>query len=266
MPYFETEDKCRLYYEVQGFHSEKPVIVFLNGTAQTSLNWKPHSRALQDTFNIVMYDARAQGQSDIGNYQLTLDLHTADLKDLLNHLAIKKTNLVGLSHGSRVAIAFAAKNPDHLNHLILCSMTAAQTNRSKLLIQSWKEILSTRGVEAMMNAFLPSVLGKEYQLQNRKIFDNMVKVLVRRNCKEALMAHIKAMAEYPPIDQPASKISSPTLVLSGDEDPLVDIKGAKKLADLCKGKHKELTGVGHTIPAEAPKRFQQEVIAFLSET
>ena len=44
--------------------------------------------------------------------------------------------------------------------------------------------------------------------------------------------------------------------------PLIDKNGAKRLADLCGGSHKELAGVGHTIPAEAPKRFQQEVLAF----
>ena len=53
MPYFETEDHCRIYYEVQESASSNPGVVFLNGTMQTTLHWKPNALACQDKYRVL---------------------------------------------------------------------------------------------------------------------------------------------------------------------------------------------------------------------
>ena len=40
MPYLRTDDGCSLYYETVGFELARPVVVFLNGTLQTTMYWK----------------------------------------------------------------------------------------------------------------------------------------------------------------------------------------------------------------------------------
>ena len=40
----------------------------------------------------------------------------------------------------------------------------------------------------------------------------------------------------------------------------------KELAVLCSGHHEHLTGVGHSIPIEAPELFIETVIRFLDTT
>ena len=263
MPYFMTQDGCRIFYETHETETSTSVVVFLNGTMQNTLYWKPQWDAFQDRFRILTYDARAQGQSDVGRQKLSLDGHVTDLAVLLQHLGIEKTYLVGLSHGAKVALAYAAKRPQQVKGLVLCSVGASLTCRGNLFVRSWLDILQGLGLEPMVWAALPVVLGERFLSQKKKIYRSIVNAMVKRNTKEGLHAHLEAMATYPPLCQIAAHVRLPALVISASEDPLVTKEGAKELAALCHGRHKHFSGIGHSVPSEAPSLFNETVLEFL---
>ena len=93
----------------------------------------------------------------------------------------------------------------------------------------------------------------------------MVKAIVVRNNKKALIAQLKAMNHYPPLAGPAKKINCPALIISGSQDRLVNPKEARQLADLCRGRHEKIPGAGHSIPAETPELFNKIVLQFLTQ-
>jgi len=68
---------------------------------------------------------------------------------------------------------------------------------------------------------------------------------------------------YSDLAQIAQNVHCPVLVLSGSDDPLVNESSAKQLAMVCGGRHDHLTGIGHSIPAEAPEVFTKMVLQFL---
>jgi len=263
MPYFTTIDGCRLYYEIKGLASSKPVVVFLNGTLQDTLYWKPHAHALTEHFQVLRYDARAQGQSDSGRERLTLEGHAADLSALLNHLGIEKAHLVGLSHGARVALAFASISPQRIARLVLCSVSAEATCRARLIVRSWLKVLKRSGLEAMVWVSLPLVFGEVFLRQKERILDSIVKAIVARNTEEGLIAQLEAMTAYPPLAQSVGNVHASCLIISASDDPLVTEEGARELAGLCRGQHEHITGIGHSIAAEAPEWFNKTVLAFL---
>ena len=112
-------------------------------------------------------------------------------------------------------------------------------------------------------ASLPAAFGENYLKQNEQILDKIVKAIVRRNRKETLIAQLEAMNSYPSLSQIARDVQSPSLVLSGSDDPFVTEAGARKLAVLCNGQHNHTIGIGHSIPAEAPEFFSETVLEFL---
>ena len=266
MPYFETKDGCSIYYETQGFESSKPVVVFLNGTLQSTVYWKSHSLALQDRFRVLMYDARSQGKSDLGEGDLSLEGHTEDFSALLKHLRVEKAHLIGLSHGAKVALAYAAHSPECVDRLVLCGVSARQTCRAKLILKSWFNVLKNSDLETLAWVSLPVAFGENFLTQQQKNLGNMVKAIVKRNKKQAIIAHLEAMSTYSPLSQIAQHVHCPVLVVSGSEDLLVTESGAQHLAMVCGGRHKHLTGIGHSIPAEAPEEFAKTVLQFLNET
>jgi len=266
MAYFKTRDGCNIFFECHRSGEPKPTIVFLNGIAQTTVNWAPMSHRLKNDFQVLVYDARAQGRSDPGKLPLSLDIQLADLWDLLEYLGIDKAHLVGLSHGSYVALAFASRFPARVDRLILCSITAGATCRVKLNVASWLRILKMEGMEAMTWAALPAFFSENFLRRNENVLSKIVKAIVIRNRKDGLIAQLEATAAFTPPPALAKDVHCPVLVLSASDDPMVTEEGAKELAALCRGRHERLPGVGHSIPAEAPQLFVDILERFIFES
>ncbi len=265
MAYFTTTDGCRLYHEIHGIDDSNPVVVFLNGTTQSALQWRPQALFLKNDFRVVCYDARAQGKSDLGDRALSLDLHVDDLCSLLAFLQIDNAHLVGLSHGARVALAFAARYSEKTARLILCSVGAEAGARTRAIIRSWRAILAESNLKAMAWAALPVIMGEIYLRANERILPKMVDALVARNRKQSLLAHLEALLTYPSPAVTAKKISRPTLVISGSEDMLNPPETAKQLAKITAGEHQAFEKIGHSLPVEATGRFNRACRGFLTQ-
>ena len=264
MPYVKTTDGCNIYYELAGEGPGKPTIVFINGTLQTTVNWKPVVKEMAAGYRLLTYDARGQGGSDLGETPLSLELHAADLNRLLTELDIQETAVVGISHGARIALALAGRFPNLITRMVLCSLSTRTTFRAKMIVRSWHEILQRHSLDAMVWAALPHVFGRAFLRQNEKQLDRIVKTIVRRNHTDSLRAHLTALQGYPPLRGVLQNLPFLLLVLTGEDDPLVTKAGAEEMASICGGRHTQLPEIGHSIPAEAPRRFVQLVRTFLS--
>lgn len=265
MPYFKSTDECSLYYELIGEGPGKPVITFINGTLQTTVNWQTVAKELSRHFVILVYDTRGQGESDLGDTPLSLDLHAADLKGLLRDLDIGETALVGISHGARVALTVADQSPNLISRLVLCSLSTRASFRAKMIVRSWHEILQRHSLDAMVWAALPHIFGRNFLKENEKQLDRIVKTIVRRNNTEALRAHLTTLQSYPPLGNLLRSLPFLSLVLTGEDDLLVTREGAEEIARTCGGRHVELKGIGHSMAAEAPQQFLRLLNDFLSQ-
>ncbi len=264
MPYFITPDNCKLYYTTHNFEPARPLVVFLNGTSQTTIYWEPHVNAFSEHFGVLRYDARSQGQSDIGTRGLSAESHIGDLQGLLDHLNARQAHLIGISHGAYIALRLAAVTPRRVERLVLCSIGKDSREQVKLIVRSWLEILQRSDLKTMAWAALPLVFGKRFLNQNKDILDKIVAAIEARNKKEALIAHFKAISDYPSPEIFLKTIQCPTLVISGSDDPIVSQQEARQLAEDCRGRHEIFPDTGHSIPAEAPALFQQKIIGFLT--
>jgi pimeloyl-ACP methyl ester carboxylesterase len=115
----------------------------------------------------------------------------------------------------------------------------------------------------MIRASLPVVFGESFLREKERILDGLVEATIRRNRKEGLMALLEGAISSPPLSQVVMDLSIPTLVISASEDPLVTEEGARELAELCRGRHNHVKGIGHSIPSEAPELFDEMVLEFL---
>jgi 3-oxoadipate enol-lactonase len=262
MPYFKTEDGCSLYYELLGAGAGKPTLTFINGTLQTTVYWKPAAKSFMGKYRVLLYDARGQGESELGQSPLSLKRHCADLKALLYALGIHQTALVGISHGARVALRLSEESPEIIQRMVLCSVSTRSPFRAKMIVRSWHEILQRHSLDAMIWAALPYVFGRNFLRQNEKHLERIVKTIVRRNKTEALRAHLAALQSYPPLSAMLNRTPFLVLVLTGEDDPLVAVEGAEEIAQVCGGRHVLLPGIGHSIPAEAPEHFVRLTRAF----
>jgi 3-oxoadipate enol-lactonase len=239
------------------------MVVFLNGTTQTTRTWGMQVRHLKNKFRILLYDARGQGQSDLGQANLTIDGHVDDLIELLDHLKVDRAHLVGLSHGARVACRFGAVVPELADRIILCGLGRYLAPRSKALLNSWIHILNSGSLETMVWSMLPIVFGEPFLEKHQSMLNDMVSVVVKRNQVDALKAHLKAMIHYLPVTDSISAVYPPTLVVTGNQDLIVQIDQSRALAKMLRAHLIQLKGVGHSPNMEAPEAFNQVLNKFL---
>jgi pimeloyl-ACP methyl ester carboxylesterase/DNA-binding CsgD family transcriptional regulator len=117
-----ADDGVRIAYAVSG---SGPALVKI-GTWMSHLEFDLHNPVwghlvdwLSQRFTLLRYDQRATGLSDWDVADISFEAWVRDLETVLDAAGIERAALLGLSQGAPVAIAFAARRPERVSHLIL---------------------------------------------------------------------------------------------------------------------------------------------------
>lgn len=263
MPFFITADNCRLYYTFADPGPDLPVIVFLNGLAQTTTYWHGQAKFFSEDFRVLRYDGRAQGRSDVGTEPLAPARHVTDLLQLYGHLGIDSASLVGLSHGAYVAVSLAAAYPERVNKLVVCNLRAGRYGDSAI-VSRWLQKLSGEGLEAYTQDVIAAATGRTFRDEHTHLIPMMAKAVAARNSQAGLTRQLEAMQSYPPAAEIAAGVKVPALVISGGEDEIVPAEDAVTLTVRMHADSVRIEKAGHSLPVEAPERFNSFVLDFLN--
>jgi DNA-binding SARP family transcriptional activator/pimeloyl-ACP methyl ester carboxylesterase len=81
--------------------------------------WRHLARELVRDFRLVRYDQRGTGLSDREAEDFTLDACLGDVEAVADAAGLERFALLGISQGTRTAVAYAAKHPERVSHLVL---------------------------------------------------------------------------------------------------------------------------------------------------
>ncbi len=195
---FVSFDSTRIFYRDLG--RGKPVLL-VHGFINTGDNWKNTpllAQLLEEGYRVIIPDLRGNGRSDkphdLKAYQN--DAEIRDLTGLMQHLGLRRYDLIGYSRGAIVA-ARQMTTDKHLRKVVLGGMGADFTDRN------WSRRLNF--VEALTRP------GSHPELQSA--VDNAQR-------SGADMVALTRMQEAQPVTTPAelSRVKLPVLVIAGDED------------------------------------------------
>ncbi|WP_424832760.1 alpha/beta fold hydrolase [Ruegeria sp.] len=117
MAFFTTSDGQRLHFEDSGTGTP---LLCLAGLTRSGLDFgylAPHVADLR----MITMDYRGRGRSDFDpdymNYNVLRESH--DVIELMDHLGLKRANVLGTSRGGLIAMALAASHPKRLKRVIL---------------------------------------------------------------------------------------------------------------------------------------------------
>lgn len=108
----------RYYYEVRG---EGPPMLLLHGGLGAGDMFAPLLPALSAKHQVITVDLQGHGRTALGERPFGLEGQGADMAAVLDHLKIRKADVVGYSMGGGVAFQFAAQHPERVNKLVLIS-------------------------------------------------------------------------------------------------------------------------------------------------
>ncbi|MEO0773237.1 MAG: alpha/beta hydrolase [Pseudomonadota bacterium] len=117
MPDFTTSDGIRLHYEDTGTGAP---ILCLAGLTRNSRDFTyliPHLRG----HRVIAMDYRGRGLSDYPDDFMTYNIlrEGEDAMELLDHLGVEQTTLIGTSRGGLIAMALSVTHPGRLKGVVL---------------------------------------------------------------------------------------------------------------------------------------------------
>lgn len=200
--------------------------------------WGHWVRDLSRRHKLVRYDARGCGLSDrdlAGIAINDLDLWVEDIACVADLLELERFALLGLSQGGPAAIAFAARYPDRVSHLILHGTYAQGMNKRgdpQQVAQASLQVAlakfgwaseDSRFLEIFTRQFIPDAGQKE-----RSWFNELQKT----SCTGETAAQLEAAMHAADVRELAGSLRVPVLVTHCSNDVAVPFEQGRLLAGL----------------------------------
>ncbi len=101
--YLEIRDGAKIYYEDRG---EGQAIVLVHGWMCSYRFWEKNTPELAHRFRIVTLDLRGHGNSSKTLSGHTIGQYARDVREVIEHLGLQETVLVGWSLGGQVVLSY----------------------------------------------------------------------------------------------------------------------------------------------------------------
>jgi pimeloyl-ACP methyl ester carboxylesterase/DNA-binding CsgD family transcriptional regulator len=230
--------------------------------------WRHFLEALGEIATVVRYDERGFGMSDWNVTDFTIDARVGDLEAVVAALGQDRFALMGMSHGSGVAMAYAARHPARVTRLCLyatvCGETVEFEGERALEEQTYQGLIQIgwdredpRFRRVFTQAYIPDATEDQMRW-----FDE-----VQRTSTSAANYLTARAARYrEDIQAEIARISAPTLILHALGDRAMTFDNATTVASLIAGARViPLESRNHILLADEPAwdTFIAEVTAFL---
>ena len=232
-----------------------PAVLVLHGWGASSDSWIKFQKALKDK-KVVIPDLPGFGKSKTPLTPWSVDDYVSWLENFINLENIRDFVLLGHSFGGRVSIRFAAKHPEKINSLILCSSAGIKTKpdlKTKIIHYGAK----------IGNAFFTPKFLARFKDRGKNIFYSFLRHKDYIKANETMKKTIKKILDQDLLPD-LSKIKTKTLIIWGDNDRMVPVKLASVFNEKIENsKLIILPGIGHSPNLETPDKLANIVSDFI---
>ena len=254
-----------IFYEITG---SGPPLTMIMGLGCSSRQWQWMLPLLAESFRVITFDNRGVGRSGKPDGEYTTDLFADDTAALLTTLGIDKTHVFGISVGGMIAQKFALNHPEKVDHLMLgCTMPSffhlppAAENVERL--QGSQLLPPGSGVDEIIHLFLSETFCGEHPERVAALKEIML-IEKREQGEDAFFLQLGAAMDHDTLEQ-VKYIEAPTLVITGDADPVAPVENARFLAAQIPGSTLiELPGVRHAFWVERPVESSEIIKTFMN--
>lgn len=274
-----TANGIEIHYEEQGDPAAPAMLLIMGFGAQLTLWPDELVEALAaQGFRVIRYDNRDVGLSQKfdgvkapGLVKMTLlskigftpkvPYTLADMADdgvgLLDALGIDRAHIVGASMGGMIAQHVAARHPDRCLSLTTVFSTTGNPKLPPARPEAMKALITRpdsteEGVLVEHGMMLARTIGSPgYPAPEDRLRERTLASVRRSFYPEGPTRHLSAIVADGDRRAMLRDIAVPTLVLHGEDDPLVPCEGGRDTAASIPGaKLKTIPGWGHDLPLE----------------
>jgi pimeloyl-ACP methyl ester carboxylesterase len=242
---------------------DKPTILLAHGLTDFRLCWHQFASDLEDKYNLIMYDAYGHGDSSRVDPGKRFDL-VEDMHDLVEALKLEKPAVIGHSMGAATAACFAAKYPQMVSAIVLedppWSDIKPTQKQFELTMKEWKK----RNLSAKEKSI------KELVKLKKKESPNWEETILKEWAQAKHFMDPNFFDYYPFQERDwrkiASKITIPTLIVTGDNDRgaiVTPAIGMEAVQIMDKGEFGHISAAGHCVRYEQYQPYLRMVSLFL---
>lgn len=262
---FVKVSDAELYYEELG---EGDPVVLIHGGALDCRMWDDQFRAFARHHRVIRYDVRGAGKTKSPPHAYS---DHGDLYALLKHLGIRKTAVIGLSLGGRIAIDFTLQHPEMVTALVPVApgLSGYEFKGEDLQedMAGLAEAYQREDYDQVVEFFQRSWTDGPHRTPSQvdpNIREKIRAMAIKGVPGWAIQQH--AMPMQPPAIGRLDQIKVPTLAIVGK----LDMSDIHAIVDLLV---KEIPGArktvvpdaAHVINMEQPVEFNRIVLEFLSQ-
>ena len=242
-------------------YGRKPALVLVNGLAEQAETWFRNLRAWRRHFdvhapNIVAYGGAALHQRIAEGLPIDVEYLVGRLHDYLDgFVQAPPYALVANSMGGKVAVEYAVRHPEQVARLVLlCPSGLGEEEQLPI-------------VDGVRRSDLRAVVGSVFY-DARRADPAMVRYyqerFADRRWRLGLLRTIRGTMDHS-VRELLPRVGQPTLLVSGDEDRIVDPEHAAAAAPLMpRGEFVRIPRCGHAPQLERAKVVNRLVVEFLT--
>lgn len=237
-----------LSYDVTvGSGSPTSTVVLIGSLGSDRSMWDPQIPALTAVADVVAVDLRGHGKSPVPDGPYSVRDLAEDVLAVMDSQSIESAHLVGLSLGGAVAQWIAVHRPARVRSLSLLCTSAKFGDPSGWMDRA--AAARTGGTESLADAvlsrwFTADLADRDAELAARH------RAMITATPDEGYAACCEALAEW---DNRAdlARISAPTLVVAGEQDPATTPEDMRIIADgIARSKFHVLSPAAHLANVE----------------
>lgn len=268
----DLPEGVRVHYRDQG-PPTAPTVVLVHGFSASLHAWEPWVERLAKEYRVVTLDLPAHGLTQTPpDYQVSTEGHVAVVEALTRRLDVRQFVLGGNSMGGGVAWNFALAHPEQLRGLVLVDAVGwpSEGRREgaplvfKLLANpAGRAVLKSIDVRPMAERGLKQAY-LDHGLVTPELVDRYVEMSSAPGRKD-LILKAQSTPRTPVTAATFARITTPTLVMSGEKDALIPVASARGLASAIPNARLIVyPDVGHVPMEQIPERSAADLRAFLA--
>ena len=242
----------------QGIDSHKETIVFLHGSGLSHIIWSLTEQFFSTkNFNVLSIDLPGHGNSE-GPCLKSIENIADWLEQVFDKLELKRLVLVGHSQGCLEILEYAHKYKSRINKLVFVGGSNKMPVHPDLI--ELAQDGDSNAVKLMMKW--------GYEGSKKFIGGNPVEKIIQspRDISQILAIDLNACNNYTNGSDAAETISSPSLLILGELDKMINLESGKKFASLVKNsKTHIIKGCGHMIMIEKAFEMREKILEFLKK-
>ena len=258
MPDITTDDGCIIHAEVEG--PERAPVLMLSNSLGTDLHmWDEQVAPLTQHFRLVRYDRRGHGKSGAPKGPYSMERFGRDVLGVLDGLDIQTINWCGLSMGGMVGQWLGANAGNRIDKLILSNTACYYPD--KTVWEGRIKMVGEKGLGAIVDANMERWFTPAFRERAPQAMDRMRKMFLATKLDGYLgcCAAIRDMDHRPLL----AKITAPTLVIAGRQDPATPLEGNEFIRAHIPGANIAVLDAAHIANLEQPKAYADTVLGFL---